>query len=32
VVLTGLLAAKLLLFGVQYASMRVLISRRIANG
>jgi intracellular septation protein A len=32
VVLTGLLMAKLVLFGVQYASMRILIGRRIANG
>jgi intracellular septation protein len=31
-VLTGLLVAKPVLFGVQYASMRILISRRIANG
>ena len=31
-VLTGLLVAKLVLFGVQYASMRIAISRRIANG
>jgi intracellular septation protein len=31
-VLTGLLVAKVVLFGVQYASMRVLIGRRIANG
>jgi intracellular septation protein A len=32
VVLTGLLVAKVVLFGVQYASMRMLITRRIANG
>jgi hypothetical protein len=31
-VLTGLLVAKIVLFGVQYASMRMLIARRIANG
>jgi intracellular septation protein len=31
-VLTGLLVAKLVLFAVQYASMRMLITRRIANG
>jgi intracellular septation protein len=31
-VLTGLLVAKIVLFGVQYASMRMLITRRIANG
>ena len=31
-VLTGLLLAKAALFGVQYASMRSLITRRIANG
>jgi intracellular septation protein len=31
-VLTGLLVAKIVLFGVQYASMRILIRRRIAHG
>lgn len=31
-VVTGLLVAKLVLFGVQYGSMRMLIARRIANG
>lgn len=31
-VLTGLLVAKFVLFAVQYASMRRLIARRIANG
>jgi intracellular septation protein len=30
-VLTGLLVAKVVLFGIQYASMRLLIRRRIAN-
>jgi intracellular septation protein A len=31
-VLTGLMIAKIVLFAVQYASMRLLITRRIANG